>query len=46
MGVNSKEPFETPVDKTGLIGMDLVRLGLERSKTVHEAMLVIAGLLE
>ena len=38
----SKEPLE---GKDGLLGMDLLRLGLERGKTAHEAMHVIIGLL-
>ena len=38
----SKEPLE---GKNGLLGMDLLRLGLERGKTAHEAMHVIIGLL-
>jgi dipeptidase len=39
----SKEPLE---GRNGLLGMDLVRLGLERGNTGHEAMHVIIRLLE
>lgn len=37
----SREPYE----ETGLLGMDLIRLALERSKTAYEAMHVIISLI-
>src|SRR5512134_1706496 len=39
----SKEPYQW---NDGLLGMDLLRLALERGKTAHEAMRVITSLLE
>ncbi len=39
----SKEPYQWG---DGLLGMDLLRLGLERGKTAYESMHVIIGLLE
>ena len=41
--VMSKEPFQWG---DGLLGMDLLRLGLERGKTAYEAMHVMIELLE
>ena len=39
----SKEPYQW---NDGLLGMDLLRLGLERGKTAYEAMHVMTSLLE
>ena len=35
-----------PVEERGLLGMDLVRFGLERGRTANEAVEVVCGLLE
>jgi len=43
LAVFSREPLE---ETPGLIGMDLVRLGLERGRTAREALEIIAALLE
>jgi len=43
LAVFSREPVE---ETPGLIGMDLVRLGLERGRTAREALEIIAALLE
>ena len=43
---NEAEGSKEPNQKTGLIGMDLLRLALERGKTAYEAMHVITYLLE
>lgn len=43
LDVQSREPCES---KAGLISMDLVRLGVERSRTAHEAVKVITSLVE
>lgn len=40
--VYSREPYQ----QTGLLGMDLIRLGLERGRTAYESMHVIVDLLE
>lgn len=40
--VFTREPYE----KTGLLGMDLIRLALERCRTAHEAMRLTAELIE
>ncbi|MHA2392680.1 MAG: C69 family dipeptidase [Promethearchaeota archaeon] len=39
-------PTREPVKKTGLLGMDLLRLGLERGKTAKESLEIIIKLLE
>ena len=41
-GIFTKEPY----NETGLLGMDLIRLALERGRTAHEAMHVIIDLIE
>eukprot|EP01102_Stenamoeba_stenopodia_P010753 TRINITY_DN3267_c0_g1_i2.p1 TRINITY_DN3267_c0_g1~~TRINITY_DN3267_c0_g1_i2.p1 ORF type:complete len:606 (-),score=110.96 TRINITY_DN3267_c0_g1_i2:14-1831(-) len=38
--------IESPSKENGLLGMDLLRLGLERGQTAHEAASVICSLLE
>ncbi|MEZ0345831.1 MAG: C69 family dipeptidase [Infirmifilum sp.] len=44
--VNEAVFTKLPYRKTGLTGMDLVRLGLERSRSAAEALSVVTGLLE
>ncbi|MDD2956093.1 MAG: C69 family dipeptidase [Oscillospiraceae bacterium] len=48
VGIGNEAAWSTmPVEQeNGLLGMDLLRLGLERGKTAYEAMHVITGLLE
>lgn len=46
LGAHSKEPYEMPADGAGLIGMDLVRLGLERGRTAYDAMSAVTHLLK
>jgi len=41
---NEAEHSKEPCEKTGLLGMDLIRLALERAKTAYEAMHVITKL--
>jgi len=43
---NEAVQTKEPLNETGLLGMDLLRLGLERGKTAREALLVITNLLE
>ena len=43
---NEAEHSKEPCEKTGLLGMDLIRLALERAKTAYEAMHVITKLVE
>ena len=43
---NEAEGSKEPSQEVGLLGMDLVRLALERGKTAYEAMHVIINLLE
>lgn len=43
---NEAERSKEPYQKIGLLGMDLVRLALERGKTAYEAMHVITKLME
>ncbi len=42
---NEAEHSKEPCEKTGLLGMDLIRLALERARTAYEAMHVITKLL-
>lgn len=41
-----KESAQDPFKQKGIIGMELVRLGLERGRTAREALSVITGLIE
>jgi len=41
---NEAEHSKEPCEKTGLLGMDLIRLALERAKTAYEAIHVITKL--
>lgn len=43
---NEAVPSKEPLNEIGLIGMDLLRLGLERGKTAKESLNVIIELLE
>ncbi|HHE65124.1 MAG TPA: peptidase C69 [Bacteroidetes bacterium] len=43
---NEAVATKEPLQETGLLGMDLLRLGLERGKTAREALNVITSLLE
>ncbi|MGQ4873201.1 MAG: C69 family dipeptidase [Promethearchaeia archaeon] len=43
---NEAVATKEPLKETGLLGMDLLRLGLERAKTAKEALNVITDLLE
>lgn len=43
---NEAIPTREPVKETGLLGMDLLRLGLERGKTAKESLEIIIKLLE
>jgi len=43
---NEAIPTTEPVKETGLLGMDLIRLGLERGKSAKDALKIIIDLLE
>ncbi|MHA2035344.1 MAG: C69 family dipeptidase [Promethearchaeota archaeon] len=43
---NQAIPSKEPLKETGLLGMDLIRLGLERGKSAKEALDIIIKLLE